>query len=324
MQPLTNEQKQLLFDYSLDLTTEEETAQAEALISSSNEAADIHSKIKSVLAPLDTVRDDPCPDDLAERTIWRLRAAPAPVATTRRPWRNFAQVGAIAATIFIAVGVLVPSFSFARHQYRKHVCQNQLTGIGSCISSYCADYDGKLPAASTDVSQPWHRIGDQGRENRSNTRNPFLLLKLGYHTRPQDFVCCGRRQKRISPLKASEASNYNDFLSGEHISYSFRIFCRPSITISLLGGQPLMADRNPVFEHVPEERFDVHLDEGLCSRHSINHRRGQNILFIDGHARFLKTRNVGIPQDDIYTVQNISAYRGNERPACEQDCFLGP
>ncbi len=37
---LRNEQNQLSFDHSLDLATEEETAQAEVLISSNDEAAD--------------------------------------------------------------------------------------------------------------------------------------------------------------------------------------------------------------------------------------------------------------------------------------------
>ncbi len=41
MQPLTNEQKQLVFDYSLDFTTEEETTQAEKLIANNEEAAEI-------------------------------------------------------------------------------------------------------------------------------------------------------------------------------------------------------------------------------------------------------------------------------------------
>ncbi len=86
-----------------------------------------------------------------------------------------------------------------------------------------------------------------------------------------------------------------------------------------------MADCNPVFENVSEDRFEVRLDRSLSTRNSINHgRRGQNVLFSDGHAGFLKTRHVGIPQDDIFTVQNIVEYRGNERPACEKDPFLAP
>jgi len=331
MLPLSNEQKQLIFDNSLGLTTEEEAAQAMRLISSSNEAADIHSKIKSVLAPLDTLRDEPCPDDLAERTVWRLvqaanagRAVRKPVAVASKPWRNFAQVGAIAASVILAIGVLVPSFGFANHLHRKRVCQRQLAGIGSSMASYCSDYDNKLPAVSIDSSQPWHTVGDQDQESRSNTRNLYLLLKLGYNANPSDFVCCGRKQEQLRLLKVSEVENYNDFPRTEHITYSFRIPCRRTTKITMFQG-PIMADSNPLFENIQAGEFQVRLDDNLSTAASMNHnRRGQNVLFTDGRARFLKTRHVGVPQDDIFTVQNVVEYRGSERPACEKDPFLAP
>ncbi len=69
MQSLTNEQKQLVFDYSLDLTTEEETTQAEKLIANNEEAAEIQSKLRAMLAPLDAAPLEPCPDDLVQRTV---------------------------------------------------------------------------------------------------------------------------------------------------------------------------------------------------------------------------------------------------------------
>ena len=95
--------------------------------------------------------------------------------------------------------------------------------------------------------------------------------------------------------------------------------------MSRLAGQPIMADRNPVFEKVSEDRFAVQLDKELCCRNSMNHRhRGQNVLFTDGHTIFKKTRYVGIPQDDIFTLQNVVEYRGNERPVFEKDPFLAP
>ena len=86
-----------------------------------------------------------------------------------------------------------------------------------------------------------------------------------------------------------------------------------------------MADCNPVFENASEDKFEVRLDKELSTHNSINHNlRGQNVLFCDGHVEFLKTRHVGIPQDDIFTLQNIEVYRGIERPSCETDPFLAP
>ena len=73
MTPLTDDQKHLLFDYSLGLTSERETADAERLLSSSQEAARIHLSFKTALSPLDSSELARCPDDLAERTILRLK-----------------------------------------------------------------------------------------------------------------------------------------------------------------------------------------------------------------------------------------------------------
>jgi hypothetical protein len=332
MQPLSHHQKQSLFDYALDLATEQETAQAEDLIAENREAAEIHSRIKAALAPLDTLSDDPCPADLAQRTVWRLRQAAdarlpvrEPVTTASRPWLNLAEAGAVVAAVLVAIGVLVPSFGFARHLHQRHVCRRQLAGIGSSIARYSSDHDDKLPAVTADVSLPWCRAAGQGEQRRSNSSNLYLLLEFGYHERPEDFVCSGRWQKRVSPLTVSAVTEYSDFPSVEHINYSFRVFCRPGITMSLFAGQPLLADRNPVFEKVPEDRFPVQLDSELCRRNSSNHgQRGQNILFVGGQVRFLTTRHVGVPQDDIFTVQNVVEYRGIERPLCEKDPFLAP
>lgn len=328
---LRKEYKQLLFDHSLNLTTESEAAQAEALIANNQEAEQIHSKLKFILAALDSIRDYLCPNDLAERTVWLLRQLAIARQKAREPvpariisWRNFAQVGAIAASIFLVVGVLVPSLSFARHEYRKHICQNQLASIASYISAYCSDYDDMLPAVTTDMDWSWCNSRGQGGKNRSNNSNLYLLLKMGYCTRPQDFVCCKRYEKQLIPLKISQISKYNNFPKGD-ITYSYRIFCHQPVKLSKLAGQPLMADRNPLFERVQEGAFTVQLNDELCRRNSINHnRRGQNVLFSDGHASFLKTRDTGIPRDDIFTVQNLVEYGGDERPTCQKDYFLAP
>ena len=71
---LTSEQKQLLFDYCIGLKSQEQIAEAEELISSNKEAAQIHSKLKVILAPLNTLEPESCPDALAERTVWRLKS----------------------------------------------------------------------------------------------------------------------------------------------------------------------------------------------------------------------------------------------------------
>lgn len=334
MSSVSKQQKQLLFDYSLGLTTEEEIVLAEQLIARNKGAAEIHSKLKAVLEPLNSIGGEPCRDELAERTVRRLCALAKPERDAKKTqgpvvkihaWRNWADIAAIAAVIFLIVSVLIPSFSYARHQHYKNVCQRHLGNIYQSFTLYCSDYDGKLPYVETNEGEPWGKLGDQGKENHSITRNPYLLLKLSYSNNPGDFVCKGRRQKSFVPLEISQVQSYNDFPSGNHVSYSFPIPCRKTLKITLLGSRPLMADRNPVFENVERDHFEVRLDIKLSTRNSINHGEyGQNVSFADGHVEFLVTRHVGIPQDDIFTLQNITVYRGNEWPACDSDLFFIP
>lgn len=85
MRSLTNEQRQLVFDHSLDFTSEEETTQAEKLIANNEEAADIRSKLKTVLATLDTLPNEFCPDGLAERTVRRLAQAAKAERAVKEP-----------------------------------------------------------------------------------------------------------------------------------------------------------------------------------------------------------------------------------------------
>jgi len=74
MSTLDNQQKQLMFDYSSGLTTEEETVKAEGLISTNEQAAKLYSKLKIAFLPLQILGVVSCPDDLAERTVLRLKS----------------------------------------------------------------------------------------------------------------------------------------------------------------------------------------------------------------------------------------------------------
>ena len=75
MTPLSTEQKQLLFDYCLGLTSDEQTAQAEALISANPQASDLRDRLKASISPLDAATVEPCPYDLLDKTVARLKQA---------------------------------------------------------------------------------------------------------------------------------------------------------------------------------------------------------------------------------------------------------
>jgi hypothetical protein len=345
MTELNNQQKQLLFDYCLGLTTEETTAEAKYLIASNKQAAEIYSKLKTALSPLKTLESESCPDSLAEGTIWRLNNVARSshlrleqlladeqakgITDKRRFWKNLGEIVATAAVIVLVAGVIIAPLNLARQKSRQLACLAQLQRIGEGLNAYRDDHDGQLPAVATTAGAPWWKVGYQGKENHSNTRHIWLLVKGGY-VNPADFICPGRIQGlQTLQLPLSEVQNYNDFPSRRYVTYSFRVRCIKPGEDSPSGQQVLIADLSPLFEKLPDDYSKpfnpIQLNKDLLNLNSINHnRRGQNVLLCDGSAAFVKVRNVGTSEDDIFTLQDINSYEGVEVPSRETDAFLAP
>ncbi|MBN1391799.1 MAG: hypothetical protein JW947_03240 [Sedimentisphaerales bacterium] len=343
MTELTNQQKQLLFDYCLGLTTDEEIAEVEQLIASNKQAAEIHAKLRNALSPLKTLEAEPCPDSLAEGTIWRLNniarssqlrleqlladEQARSVSDKSRFWRNLGEIIATAAVIVFIAGVVIAPLNLARQKSRQLACLMQLQRIGQGITAYGNDNNGQLPAVATSMGSPWWKVGYQGKENYSNTRHIWLLAK-GNYVDPAYFICPGSIQGcQTSTLTPAEIQNYNDFPSRKYVTYSFRIRCNKGGE-GTGGRKVLIADMSPLFEKLPADYtkpFKLQLDKELLKLNSINHnRRGQNVLYCDGEAEFVTTRQVGISKDDMFTLQGKETYDGNEVPAQETDHFLAP
>jgi hypothetical protein len=344
MTSLSTEQKQLLLDYCIGLTSEEETTKAEALISSNQEAAAIHSRLKSALAPLDSLELEPCPDSLAQATIQQLSnlarsgqiqlehllaaEQSRTVGIRNHFWLKLGKVVAAAAVILIVLGIWSAPLQLARAKYQQHQCRMQFARIFDGIRQYSADYDGEMPEVARAEGAPWWKVAYPGEENHSNTRCVWLLVKGGY-VKPANFVCPSRRLGQALQFATLQVEKYNDFPAREYITYSFQIRC-PSTGNKAIC-RTIMADLNPLSERLPKdynESLRLRIDEDLLKLNSINHdRRGQNVLFSDGSAKFIKVRRIGIAQDDIYTLQNMFSgceLRGCEVPDCESDAFLAP
>jgi prepilin-type processing-associated H-X9-DG protein len=347
MKPLNSEQKQLLFDYCIGLTSQEEKSEAEALISSNDEAAKIHSKIKSTLSPLTSIEPELCPDDLVERTVWRLKSLAnsnqdrlqqllaseqiRETAAQKPQWLGLGRRLATAAVIMIAGSILITSFravsGYARHHSQLQKCQMQQSGIFQGLKNYISDHDCP-PTVATAAGAPWYKLGDQRSENHSNTRRPYLLVK-GDYVDSDCFICpsCSK-DDRPPKLTPSQIQTLKDFPDRKYISYSFQINCRGLGDSKLLFRKVLMADLSPLFEELPKDLdkpLKIRLNLELLTRNSINHkRRGQNVLFGDGHIEFLKTRFIKLSTDDIFTLQDTDVYQGCEVPSCETDFFLAP
>lgn len=344
MTSLSEQQKQLLFDYSLGLTSEVETAQAEQLALSNEHAARFVALVKASLSPLDSIASEPCHDELAEGTIWRAHQA---VRTSQLRlnqlladeqnsgagvktglWRNIFGRLATAAVFIIVGSAAIAGFriasTYAHQKYWQQRCGSQLAGMFQSLSNYKADNDGRMPALAAEPGSPWWKVGYQGPENVSNTRRMWILVKQNY-AKPTDFLCPAR--KADCRDFSCNPKDYNDFPDRKLVTYSFRINC-PQSPARELGRQVIVADLNPVFENLPSPSqggLIVKISDELLGRNSTNHAgRGQNVLFCDGSVKFLKTRKMGASLDDIFTLQNTLAYQGTELPASEADAFLAP
>jgi hypothetical protein len=348
MTPLSDRQKQLLFDYSVGLASDREAAEAEKLFSWNEEAIELHRTFQQILAPLDSMELDPCPDDLTERLFLRLKEASrqgpdlnrleellaaerSRSRTVKIPlWRNWSEVVTAAAAVFLFVSILFPSVGFMRQRYAQTHCGTHLAGVYEGFCNYVSDHDGLLPAVATTPGSPWWKVGYQGRENYSNTRRIWLLVKNGY-VQPDRFLCPGRREPYGVSYDGFKVQNLSDFPSRIYIHYSVCVACPTSDDRDLRRKGVLMADRNPLSEGLPmdlSERLSLQLGEKLLTANSRNHRnRGQNALLYDGSVEFAKARHTSISEDDIYTVQGMccgTEVSGCELPACSADIFLAP
>ena len=344
MTRLNREQEELIFDYCMGLASPEQGVEAQALISSSEEAEEIHSKLLATLAPLETVENEACPDDLVERTILRLNDAASSsmdrlqqllageqkrfIGSQPRLWLGMVRRLATAAVFVIAGSVLFATFNYLRYDSQRQRCQMQQSGFFRGLENYVADHDGKQPVLATQAGAPWYKLGDQGAENHSNTRRLYLLVKDGY-VEPDCFVCPSCDKSRGRPqLTASQIESYRDFPDRRYITYSFQIRCSKGNNGELHCRKVLIADLSPLFENLPNDfrkPFRLRLNRRLLTVNSANHKRkGQNILFGDGHVKFLKNRFIGVANDDVFTLQNTDVYHGYEVPASETDFFLAP
>jgi len=352
MKSLSTEDKETILDYYFRCGPDEHIDRARELIVSDPRAAELYTKLEMSLKQLDSVKYEPCPDNLAELTIARLKHTASEsqihlenllaseqkktagnlklLATDRQSfWRRFSEVAAVAAAILLIISVSVPSFSRMRQMAWKMVCDTHLQRIGLGIANYAQDHNGNLPYVATSAGSPWWKIGDTGPKNQSNTRHLWLLAKDDY-VDSKNFVCPGRKNARAVKLSRPHMQKLHDFPAREYISFSFRFTCDKMTRPRKNDRTVLLADLNPVFEKIFDSSQDqpvqksitIRLSNNLLKMMSTSHAgRGQNILFGDGHVKFIKVRNVA--GDDIYTVNGISIYSGCETPA-SGDIFLAP
>jgi prepilin-type N-terminal cleavage/methylation domain-containing protein len=163
------------------------------------------------------------------------------------------------------------------------------------------------------------------------TSSLFLLVKYA-DVNPSQFICSAHKATKFelndyeAVLEADSAKDITECWdfgpdSAKHVSYSYNYPYSPfSPDASSSPTTPIIADLSPWMEATPDGGTEIvtiaagdqppqlidYCDETEKSRFNLGNSpthgmEGQNILFNDMHVKFMKTPNVGIEQDNIYT-----------------------
>lgn len=354
MNTLSKEQKDIILDFYFRCGSPERIDQARDMIASDPRAAQLYASLGDSLQSLDSIKYGPCPDNLVELTVARLRLAAsseqarlesllaeeqrrtqqaktAVVTTKRSFWHNIAEVAAVAAVFLVVVGVYFPATSSMRQIAWRNKCNSNMASVSAGIGGYAGDHNGALPAVDMNPGSPWWKVGNQGTENQSNTRHIWLLVKDGY-VDLDDFICPGREDTQADHLDIAKAATLNDFPNRQAMSYSFKLMANDTAKKNAGSKTVLLSDLNPVFEKVFAENAiwkqsdnftKILINTQLLEMMSSNHDdRGQNVLLGDGSSSFQKSRVMF--GDDIFTVKGKSVYSGCEVPTDNKDIFLAP
>ena len=167
----------------------------------------------------------------------------------------------------------------------------------------------------------------------------YLLVKIA-DTTPEQFICPGSDNKKFDLANYSLHSSYStatftdvwDFgrksdakasytMGKGHNTYSYQLPLpirtgQTAYPISTTSNpaKAVMADRNPYWQYgvtaylytINTSSSKVYDDSITNGNNTYHQKEGQNVLYADNHAKFEKTANCAISQDNIYTCWNTA------------------
>ena len=285
--------------------------------------AALHDGVRRALDILGAYAAPEPPDDLADRTLARVRAmrrTESLLDRQRQQRRTFApllsmrELTALAAAAVLVVGILVPSVREARRRTQRDLCAAHIGQIGTALGHYASGNDESLPAVAADAWLP-----GAGRRFASHSTAMFVLSRAGYAP-PEVFQCpaAGGRSFNVR-------AGMSDFPSAQNIGYSWQ----HSLGEPMRRDHPdvaraadrmvVLADATPVFQAGTFRRDRVH------AAASDNHDgQGQNVLFLTGPVVWVTGCRVGVDGNNIWLAEGVFEYAGSERPMSLLDTFLLP
>ncbi len=236
------------------------------------------------------------------------------------------EIVSVAALLLIATAMLTPLAQYFREYSRRTACASNMAAAGVAFTQYAASNQDRLPLAS--ASQPGNLFWNVGKKReQSNSANLFLLKVTGFAT-VEDLSCAGQVTEQCRSL-GDDAWDWPEL---KQVSVSFQnMFAKERPSWSSNNKAVVLTDASPVIRRaVLGQRI-------YAFENSANHmRRGQNALWSDGSAQWLKSPvlpnndNIWLPKpiEDMIAKMNkpheADPLHGTESPSTADDAFVGP
>jgi len=286
----------------------------------------LHDDLVNTFAAMKLCPESPPPEDLVDMTMARIRQVRRTEALLAReesrrlavrPTFSLRELTGIAAAVILMAAIFIPMVRQGQRRAVAARCAANVAEIGTGILAYANANNDYLPG----IDSPHKRWLAAGSANAfSNSSALYKLIGCGYAS-PLVFRCPAGGSGSFQ-VKA----DMNDFPDGKFIGYSYHHtrgrqgFRRSNRTIIAVADRmAILADSTPVFVG---GRFRPDRAENAISD---NHGgTGQNVLYVDSHVEWVERPTVGVRQDNIFLVEGVSDYRGDEVPSGPTDSFLLP
>ncbi|MGD2109377.1 MAG: hypothetical protein PVI86_08285 [Phycisphaerae bacterium] len=278
-------------------------------------------RLQRILEPLDQWKVESTPTDLADRVLAHVAqtntvGGPPPVLSfeneraARSPFFSMRDLVAVAASIVLLLGLLVPGVAQLRDRSRRTACATNLGSIFRGVSTYQDLFAGSLPYAGTAPDAAWLPVGATDRPYASNSRHLYLLVKLELGPKPAEFVCPSCSMSR--PMTGDDLAARTDFAQCCNNSYSSLNLAGCNPNLKPKKAVPYLSDRNPLFVNA---RFDPSVDPDTTNS-PVHRGKGQTVLVLDGHTKWMKTPLYGKKRDNLWLIGNVRKYTGTECCTC--------
>jgi prepilin-type N-terminal cleavage/methylation domain-containing protein/prepilin-type processing-associated H-X9-DG protein len=254
----------------------------------------------------------------------------------------------VVAIIALLISILLPSLARARELSKRAVCAANVRGIGQSCKVYSNDFNESWPIAPSYKGAAFTGLGRIGSPNHRNgplgnpagygglaIANPtigqsFWILVKGGSTTNKQFLC---------PSSSDSADNtanpmtYYDFGAGSNLSYGYQ---NPYVGSAIPNegldpGMPMIADKGrvnvtlaTVATNLTVKDLNQWTPDSWKQANSTHHSdgEGQNVLYGDGHAEFMKKSIAGLPRDPNVVDPNgptVAPYNLASTPRAYQD-----